>query len=790
MEELFLKTEEGLFLTGLPESDSPRWAIKPRNVRRAIKLARDTAPGPDGIPSSAYKKLGEGAITILHEVATSLCTSTGVEELKQAYSDRCGEGSHDFNRSLLCCLPKKPTGTDPEAGEFFNGESTRPLALVNTDNRILASAARIAWEPLLDGYICANQQGFLKGRQMLNNVIDIDYQSMTVSLKCEKGAVVFFDFKAAFPSVAHNFLKESLALIGLPPHALHFVNSLYDDNICNISYKGNIYEGFRMECGVRQGCPISPLLFATSVDILLRILNKRIPEGHVRAFADDIGLVVEDWVRDGSVVKEVFDEFARMSGLDLNIPKTVLVPLWPEGITEAPGLLRRHCPGWENLKVSGVGTYLGFKSGPDKGDSSWTAPTSKFTSRVRKWEDVNAGAQYATLAYNTFALSTLLFVAQLEDPPTSTLDDEKRGLRRAVGGGQGWHWDPVDYYYQKELYGQSRSHASLRNVALASKLRVYHTHTVDRGSSRNAGNLSIFDMHRSLESLMRNTSFGDRLCCWRKWYPRSHASCVAKAVQKLAEMGIQRGRCLTEIAGVSERDWDNDIRDKQKRELQKFVSKNLKDLGRPDPIETVRKRLKRFMDDEAPLATDISQHFLIPGPIGHIAPKVHRRIQKLPRLVPPRVAHAVFRGIWNDWCTARRMQRRDQPCNVCMMGCPGGAEDSIEHYARCPVAIDVFKRKLHVDLHPRRGTPVFALAAEEMDDDEVLAVCALYIYGVYMTTNRYRATGLPSRDQTHRNRAKQCLGQYIIQGCQGHPKLGPLHDGRWGKSYIHISSPV
>ena len=126
-------------------------------------------------------------------------------------------------------------------GNFYNGECTRPLALVNVDNRLIASAARMAWEPLLEMYISKHQQGFLKGRNMLSNVIDIDYHAMTVSLKCAKGAILLFDFKAACPSVAHDFLINSLSAIGVPPHALAFLRALYDNNYCDILYKGSIY---------------------------------------------------------------------------------------------------------------------------------------------------------------------------------------------------------------------------------------------------------------------------------------------------------------------------------------------------------------------------------------------------------------------------------------------------------------------------------------------------------------------------------------------------------------------
>ena len=188
MEELFIKDEQGLYLTGLPNAASGRWTIKRKEVARAVSAAANTMPGPDGIPAAAYKKLGQFAIDILHEVAQTLCTPSGADELRQAYADRCHHQTHAFNHSLLCCLPKKATGTDPEMGDYYSGDNTRPLALVNTDNRIIASAARMAWEPLLEMYICKQQQGFLKGRNMLSNVIDIDYQATIVSLKYPKGA--------------------------------------------------------------------------------------------------------------------------------------------------------------------------------------------------------------------------------------------------------------------------------------------------------------------------------------------------------------------------------------------------------------------------------------------------------------------------------------------------------------------------------------------------------------------------------------------------------------------------
>ena len=71
---------------------------------------------------------------------------------------------------------------------------------------------------------------------------------------------------------------------------MHFIGALYSENVCYIRVHGHDFEGFRLEGGVKQGCPLSPLLFATCVDILLRMLSKAVPDSTTRAFADDIAM--------------------------------------------------------------------------------------------------------------------------------------------------------------------------------------------------------------------------------------------------------------------------------------------------------------------------------------------------------------------------------------------------------------------------------------------------------------------------------------------------------------------
>ena len=150
--------------------------------------------GPDGIPAYAYKTLGGSAGECLFDVTQALGTENYRSLLSEAYWDRSGADDHGFNDALLCCLPKKPCEISPELGEIYAWEDTRPLVLVNIDNRIIASAARGCWEGIVDrDYTSIHQQGLLKGRLMINNILEVDYSAISVSPLHEKGALLLFD---------------------------------------------------------------------------------------------------------------------------------------------------------------------------------------------------------------------------------------------------------------------------------------------------------------------------------------------------------------------------------------------------------------------------------------------------------------------------------------------------------------------------------------------------------------------------------------------------------------------
>ena len=90
-------------------------------------------------------------------------------------------------------------------------------------------------------------------------------------------------------------------------------------------------------------------------------------------------------------IQNLFQEFANISGLHINIAKTVLVPLFPFDLLELRAAICRAAPEWGGIGVSASTKYLGLMVGPGKGASSWTAPIRKYQRRAALWGHAGFG---------------------------------------------------------------------------------------------------------------------------------------------------------------------------------------------------------------------------------------------------------------------------------------------------------------------------------------------------------------------------------------------------------------
>ena len=103
------------------------------------------------------------------------------------------------------------------------------------------------------------------------------------------------------------------------------IKSLYKDSITNISGRSGRSEDVYLRRGVKQGCPLSPLLFNICLDPLLKLINEENEEAGykvedntfiVQAFADDVILVSGS--RDGmSDIIKTCERFCNLTGMKI-----------------------------------------------------------------------------------------------------------------------------------------------------------------------------------------------------------------------------------------------------------------------------------------------------------------------------------------------------------------------------------------------------------------------------------------------------------------------------------------
>jgi hypothetical protein len=175
-----------------------------------------------------------------------------------------GTPPQDFNHSTLVLLPEKPP-IKCNSSLYYAAKDTRPLSIVNTDNRIVANALRDRLARFAGSICNPSQRGFLPNRRLIDNVVEIDFECRQAYVRGKRGALVLVDFSAAFPSLSQDFMFKVLEKQNVPEQYIRAIQQLYKGNMQFIQLEGSTTPSFCINSGVRQGCPLSPILFALAL---------------------------------------------------------------------------------------------------------------------------------------------------------------------------------------------------------------------------------------------------------------------------------------------------------------------------------------------------------------------------------------------------------------------------------------------------------------------------------------------------------------------------------------------
>lgn len=334
-------------------------------VRRAMRLLRrGKAAGVEGLPPEFVKEAwveggGGPAGNVLVQPVVHLFNRV----IQEGYPEGWRVGA-------ICPVPKKAGATemDQHRGIVVGPVLAKLYSLVLL-GRLDEWAERY-------GVRAKAQFGFRRGRGtddgafVLNHVIEA-YRS-----RGKPVYAVLVDFRKAYDSVDRPTLWRCLEQLGVQGSMLRTLRDMYCRVQLRVRAAGSLGEVFESQRGVKQGDPLSPLLFGLLLERVEEVLGQLHPAGGVQVggqrvaslmYADDLVILGED----PGFVQAALDELARCCvclRLEVNLRKTVGVVFNP---CPGDGSVRWKFEG-EEVPKQGEAIYLGTRFDAAQGvEGAW-----------------------------------------------------------------------------------------------------------------------------------------------------------------------------------------------------------------------------------------------------------------------------------------------------------------------------------------------------------------------------------------------------------------------------------
>jgi len=227
-------------------------------VAQTLVGRNDTAPGPDRCKYSRLRQLDpEGRVLAS---LFNCCLRNGLVP-------------SIWRQASVVMIPKKPK-------EFLEGDQLkfskfRPITLTCCAYKILASVILRRLTP-----VCLQQGGISHFQRALFGRRGCIEATQLLRLAEDHAAAanrrlsgLFVDLTNAFNSVQHRLIFQSLRSLGVPPALLAVIEAAYCDNTLSI-INAECPVSAPMLSGVKQGCPLSPLLFCLALNPVLEAVHR------------------------------------------------------------------------------------------------------------------------------------------------------------------------------------------------------------------------------------------------------------------------------------------------------------------------------------------------------------------------------------------------------------------------------------------------------------------------------------------------------------------------------------
>lgn len=327
---------------------NPHCEIDPNEIHRHLaemfagQEHIHSAP-PESVPDINFPSSNDETSTLLAnitpaQVAARLArmsnTAPGLDGARYSGLKRVDPGCHVMSAIFNCCLKQRRVPKEwkeaktiliHKSGNRDDLGNWRPLSLGNTIGKLYTAilADRIAYWAEDGGRLSLQQKGFTSYDGCLEHNFIVQTAIDDARRNGKELCIAWLDLANAFPSVPHSHLFGVLQMMGLPTALLNIIRDLYTDSSTRIMTKAGLSDPVPVTAGVKQGCPLSPIIFNLGMEPLIRSLastnhgyrlgNERI---NVLAFADDLVCLAENEVALQNEL-DIACDVAAWSGLTL-----------------------------------------------------------------------------------------------------------------------------------------------------------------------------------------------------------------------------------------------------------------------------------------------------------------------------------------------------------------------------------------------------------------------------------------------------------------------------------------
>jgi hypothetical protein len=267
------KVKSGLneFVPSGPADDNLGTPTTPKEVEKKLKSLSNSAPGVDRVEYRHLKTI---------DPKGSLLSSI----FNRCLAEEDVPSQWKIAQTIL--IHKK--------GDASDISNFRPIALMSCIYKLFASiiANRLVSFSINNDLLSSAQKSARPSEGCYEHTFILQSLILDANRHDKNIYLAWLDLRNAFGSVPHEVISTTLSHLGVPDSVVSLIGNIYTNAFTEVRTPAGNTSSIPILSGVKQGCPLSPIIFNLSIELILRAVNAKAQSiGAAKHFASDISVL-------------------------------------------------------------------------------------------------------------------------------------------------------------------------------------------------------------------------------------------------------------------------------------------------------------------------------------------------------------------------------------------------------------------------------------------------------------------------------------------------------------------